>query len=153
MRYSGDPLLPNIVRALSPSHNHKVDPDGYKIVSVRLREAEFEAFSEQARSLGLTNNMALRIAARRIGGFLEIDGDTRQKLGEIVEAIGEISHQIAILHGLYKRVEGVDLEGLDAQRVAFAQEFAELDAQLRIILNVSRRRVDGRVKLQQAMSS
>ncbi|MGO6944728.1 DNA mobilization endonuclease VirD1/MobC family subunit, partial [Rhizobium johnstonii] len=50
-----------------------VDPLGYKIVSVRLRSAEFESFSEQLRALGLTSNLALRIAARRIAGFLEID--------------------------------------------------------------------------------
>jgi type IV secretion system T-DNA border endonuclease VirD1 len=159
MNDSAEPfLLPDLISAPSqsaPSHRReqRADADGYKIVSVRLREAEFEGFSEQARSLGLTNNMALRIAARRIGGFLEIDNKTRLKLEEGVDAIGEISQQIARLHGLYKRIGQVDMEELAAQRAAFGREFAQLDAQLRIILNVSRRRVDGRVRLQDAMAS
>lgn len=53
--------------------------NGYKIVSVRLREAEFLSFAEQARALDMTNNMDLRVAARRIARFLEIDAETRSK--------------------------------------------------------------------------
>jgi type IV secretion system T-DNA border endonuclease VirD1 len=150
MAYSEDPLLPEL-----PLHSRRyrqgVDPNGYKIVSVRLREAEFEAFSEQVQTLGLTNNMALRIAARRIGGFLEIDDTTRHTLEEAVHAIGVISQNIRSLHASYAESGRVDMKEFDKHRAEFGHEFATLDAQLRIILNVSRRRVDGRLMLQNAM--
>ena len=118
-------------------------PDKYKIVTVRLRAAEFDAFCDQARTAGITSNMALRIAARRIGGFLEVDRDVRLKLEDILSAIGEISKNIRRLHADYIASGKTDLDGLAAQRAAFGEEFAQLDSLLRSILNISQRRLDG----------
>ncbi|RWI50537.1 MAG: type IV secretion system protein VirD [Mesorhizobium sp.] len=132
---------------------HAVSADGYKIVSLRLREAEFEAFSEQASSFGLTNNMALRIAARRIAGFLEIDDDTRQLLLDIGSAIDVVSERILDLKVNCARSGQVDMKEFAAQHAAFGQLFAQLDGELRTILNISRRRTDGRLMLQRAMNS
>jgi type IV secretion system T-DNA border endonuclease VirD1 len=116
---------------------------------VRLREAEFEVFCEQVRALGLTNNMALRIAARRIGGFLEIDPLTRRRLEEIVRNIGVISQNVTNLNAAYAQSGTVDMEEFAAHRAAFGLEFVQLDALLRSILNISRRRIDGRLMLQE----
>jgi len=127
------------------------DSDGYKVVSIRLRMAEFESFSERATSLGLTSNLALRIAARRIAGFLEIDRDVRRQLDEIVGMIGDISRTIGGLHADYAASGAVELAILAEQRVAFGREFAQLDALLRSILNISRRRSDGLRRLEEAM--
>lgn len=127
------------------------DSDDYKVVSIRLRMAEFESFSERATSLGLTSNLALRIAARRIAGFLEIDRDVRGQLEEVVGRIGEISRAIGGLHAGYSARGDVDLAILAEQRGAFGREFAQLDALLRSILNVSRRRSDGVRRLEEAM--
>lgn len=127
------------------------DADDYKVVSIRLRSAEFESFSRQATALGLTSNLALRIAARRIGGFLEVDQDVRGQLEKIVDTIGDISRNIMHLHAAYAESGKVDLRDLAAQRAEFGQEFAQLDASLRSILNVSRRRSDGRQMLKEAM--
>ncbi len=123
----------------------------YKIVSIRLRKAEFDSFSERATSLGLTSNLALRIAARRIAGFLEIDSGVRGQLVEILSAIGEISRAIGGLHADYAESGDIDLKILAEQRVAFGEEFAHLDGLLRAILNVSRRRSDGIRRLEEAM--
>lgn len=128
----------------------KIDPNGYRIVSVRLREAEFEAFSAQAASLGLTNNMALRVAARRIGGFLELDGGTRQAIEDVLGAIGVISEAIAQLNRAYDESGRVDMTEFAAQRAAFGYEFARLDATLMSVLNIAHRRLDGRLKLKDA---
>ena len=144
---------PSLPKPGSPvKRQEQTDPPRYKVVSVRLRAAEFEAFSEQAKALGLTGNMALRIAARRIGGFLEIDQDVRGQLESLLTAVGEISRDIRKLHTDYIESREVDLDCLVAQRVAFGEEFAQLDALLRSILNVSKRRSDGRRKLEEAMT-
>ncbi|RWA98659.1 MAG: T-DNA border endonuclease VirD1 [Mesorhizobium sp.] len=128
-----------------------VDPLGYKIVSVRLRLAEFECFSEQLQALGLTSNLALRIAARRIAGFLEIDADTRQNLQEITSSIGQIADALNDMNGIASRDGKVDIERFETHRQQFGKEFADLDALLRTILNISRRRQDGRRLLQESV--
>ncbi|MBY3027486.1 T-DNA border endonuclease subunit VirD1 [Rhizobium leguminosarum] len=127
-----------------------VDPLGYKIVSVRLRSAEFESFSEQLLTLGLTSNLALRIAVRRIAGFLEIDAYTRQDLQEITSSIGQIADALNDMSRIASRDGRVDIERFESHRQQFGQEFAALDALLRTILNVSRRRQDGRRLLQES---
>lgn len=119
----------------------------YKIVSVRLRVAEFEEFSEQATAAGLTHSLALRIAIRRIGGFLEADPDTRHSLEEILRAIGAVSRGVTQLNELWRQNAELDMELFTQQRREFGMEFARLDALLRSILNVSRRRSDGRLRL------
>ena len=52
-------------------------PRADRTISVRLTQAELDA---QIEAAGLNRNRALRIAARRIGGFLEVDAAT---LGEL----------------------------------------------------------------------
>jgi type IV secretion system T-DNA border endonuclease VirD1 len=152
MTYSAESLLPDRVHMPARRQKQRVDPNGYKVVSVRLREAEFEVFAEQVRVFGLTNNMALRIAARRIGGFLETSGEMRHRLVAMAEAINAISREIAKLNTACARSGTVDMKEFAALRIAFGTEFAQIDAHLRSILNVSLRRVDGRLMLQDAMT-
>jgi type IV secretion system T-DNA border endonuclease VirD1 len=138
---------------LAPSMQTKrssADRGGYKIVSIRLRQAEFECFSKQARELGLTHNMALRIAARRIAGFLEIDEETRGLLRQISGKIGEISFGLGRLQRLAEESGDVDVWKLATYRAGFGHEFAVLDQSLQTILNVSRRRMDGLAMLKEA---
>jgi type IV secretion system T-DNA border endonuclease VirD1 len=150
MGEGADPNLP--IPGLATQPAEQASPDKYKVVSIRLRAAEFEGFCDQANALGLTNSLALRIAARRIGGFLEIDQSTRLQLERILATLGEISQNIRHLHADYLAGGKIDLDGLAAQRTAFGQEFAQLDALLRCILNVSQRRSDGRQKITEAMT-
>lgn len=126
--------------------------DEYKIVSVRLRMAEFKGLSDQTRALGLTNNMALRIAVRRIGGFLETDSETRHQLDTIVQVIGRISDDISRLSDICEKHKTVDSDALTSHRMAFGGEFRKLDALLRNILNTSQRRMEGRLLLQSSMT-
>ncbi|TIL22198.1 MAG: type IV secretion system protein VirD [Mesorhizobium sp.] len=127
------------------------DSSSYKIVSVSLRLAEFESFSEQSRAFGLTTNLALRIAVRRVGSFLEIDAEIRQNLQKITNSIGQIAEALRDMSRIANRKDTVDMARFGMHRQQFGQEFAALDAQLRTILNVSRRRQDGRRLLQEAV--
>jgi type IV secretion system T-DNA border endonuclease VirD1 len=131
---------------LAPSAQNSrgsADPGGYKIVSIRLRQAEFECFSEQAQELGLTHNLALRIAARRVAGFLEINEETRRLLRQISAEIGEISFGLGRLQRLAEEFGDVDIGKLAEYRAGFGHEFAVLDQSLQTILIVSQRRTDG----------
>jgi type IV secretion system T-DNA border endonuclease VirD1 len=146
MDYNSQQYLPGV--AARPPETQE-EPENYKVMSVRMRMAEYEEFSEQASELGLTNSMALRIAARRIAGFLEIDAETRHSLEQITRSIGIISRNIGNLN-IPAKADEADLKAFSAQRAAFGLEFEKLDSLLRSILNVSRRRLDGVRKLEQA---
>lgn len=123
----------------------------YKVVCVRLRTAELQAFSEEISRYGLTNSMALRIVTRRIAGFLEVDLAVRRLLEAQLERIGEMSCSMRTLHEDYVSGGVVDLSALEEQRSVFGEAFTELDACLRTILNVSKRRTDGRRMLSEAL--
>lgn len=146
------PLL-DLVAPVSQRKRRSVDPDGYKIVSVRLRQAEYEDFAEQVEALGMTTNQALRVATRRISGFLEIDQDSRRLLEQVVSEIGSLSRTIAALQTSYATSKDVDMPAFIAARTAFGQDFAILDNKLCEILNVSSRRVDGRHLLMDALDA
>jgi len=124
---------------------------GYKVVSVRLRHAEFVSFSEQVQKAGLTHNLALRIVARRVAGFLELDSETRQTLRQVSTNIGEISQSLSMLQRDAQRAGSRDVEKLFEVRAAFGREFAVLDDKLQQLLNVSKRRVDGQALLKRAL--
>ncbi|SCY90393.1 DNA mobilization endonuclease VirD1/MobC family subunit [Rhizobium sp. NFACC06-2] len=151
MSYKEPMLLPEEV-ATTLVHGRKQPSDlrGYKIVSVRLREAEFEAFAEQASALGLSSNMALRIAARRIGGFLEVNDGTQDCLEEMLRAIGDISRNISDLNDSYTKSGKVDMKEFEALHASFGYKFARLDATLMSMLNIARRRLDGKLQLRDA---
>lgn len=121
--------------------------DDYKVVCVRLRAAEYDQFTRDAGAMGLTSSMALRIAARRIGGFLEVNRELRQDLEDVLQEIGTLSRAVRDLHGACMAGGVVKLEQLDHQRDTFGGAFAQLDGMLRSILNVSQRRADGRLLL------
>nr|ARU12576.1 virulence protein VirD1 [Agrobacterium tumefaciens] len=120
-------------------------------MSARLRSAEYETFSYQARLLGLSDSMAIRVAVRRIGGFLEIDADTREKMEAILQSIGILSSNVSMLLSAYAEDPRSDLEAVRDERIAFGEAFAALDGLLRSILSVSRRRIDGRSLLKGAL--
>ena len=143
MNHTFQRSLPNI-----DANSSEPSPiENFRVVSVRLRWAEYESFAEQARGVGLSNSMALRIAARRVAGFLEVDRELREQMQEMLGMIGSVSHNVARLNAAYSQSAGVDLDALASQRFAFGEAFVKLDELLRFILNTSRRRTDGRFLL------
>jgi type IV secretion system T-DNA border endonuclease VirD1 len=132
------------------STGNNADASAYKVVSVRLRQAEFICFAEQTSSAGMTNNQALRIAARRIAGFLETDEATRATLRDISRSISTISRTLSILNREAAASGVVDMEALAQERLAFGKQFVRLEEKLRVVLNVSQRRQDGMALLQKA---
>jgi type IV secretion system T-DNA border endonuclease VirD1 len=136
-----------------PARERKASPDpmAYRVLSVRLRDAEHRCFMEQVTELGLSANLALRIAARRISGFLEVDNETRTSLREISSHISAISHSLMTISQTAARSGTVNLSELSRERMAFGDQFVRLDARLRTILNVSMRRQDGKMLLTKSM--
>jgi type IV secretion system T-DNA border endonuclease VirD1 len=143
--------LPLTIGLSQRERNAKPNPQAYKVLSVRLREAEYACLMDQLSQLGMNTNMALRIATRRIAGYLETDEDTRTSLREISGHISRISKALINLSQAAARSGQFDLKELSRERLAFGEQFARLDARLRTILNVSVRRQDGKALLTKSM--
>jgi type IV secretion system T-DNA border endonuclease VirD1 len=124
--------------------------DGYTVLSVRLRNAEFLDFSAQVEKLGLKNNRALRIAARRISGFLEVDEETQDELRRLTLMFGRIANAMSEISRVAKQTQSVDAAIFLHERKALGAEFARLEAQLQLLLNVAKRRQDGTRRLKAA---
>ena len=124
--------------------------DGYTNLSVRLRNAEFLEFADQVAALGLTNNRALRIAARRIAGFIELDCESRQILYAISRELGRIGVNINQLAKIANTVHSVDHTEFLKEREAMSGEFVKLQSTLHRILNITARKQDGLARLEKA---
>ncbi|MCP3468654.1 T-DNA border endonuclease subunit VirD1 (plasmid) [Bradyrhizobium sp. CCGUVB23] len=147
MSHSTDPVGHDV----SSRQRRRAERKGFKVVSARLRSPEYESFSRQARSVGLTDSMAIRVAVRRIGGFLEIDAETRRGMEGILQEIGVLSSNVAALLAAYCEDPVANVEAVRIERIAFGEAFADLDSLLRSILSVSRRRTDGCSMLKNAV--
>ncbi len=138
-------------REMASRQRRRVEGERFKAVNARLRSAEYESFSRQERLLALTDSMAIRVAVRRIGGFLEIDAGTRRQMERSLQAIGALSRNVAALVAAYRENRSTNIEALRIERVALSEAFADIDSLLRSILSVSRRRTDGCSMLKNAV--
>jgi len=127
--------------------------EGYKIVSVRMRGAEYVEFTNTVQRLGLTKNRALRVAARKISGFLEVDAETKSILQDLLTQIGLIASEIHDISRAARETGTLDMDDYMEQRRLFAAEFVQLDDALQSLLNVTNRRQDGTRLLQEAAGS
>ena len=121
-----------------------------KVISIKLTEAELAEFDAQIAAVGLKRNRALRIAARRIGGFLEMDPEALTELRGVARQIGGIARNINQLARVAHVTQSVDYERLMIQRQHLGEEFATLDALMQRLLNVGQRRTDGLRRLERS---
>lgn len=131
------------------------DPDGDdalpkrvdKVISVKMTEAELAEFDAQIAEIGLKRNRALRIAARRIGGFVENDPETLELLKGISRAIAGVATNINQIAKAANRTHDPAYQSFMKERQALGVDLARLNAALAPLIDVSRRRSDGLERL------
>jgi type IV secretion system T-DNA border endonuclease VirD1 len=121
-----------------------------KTVSVRLTEAELAELDAQIARLGLNRNRALRIAARRIGGFLEVDAAVVAALRDAVRQLGGIARNVNQIAKAANRTRNPDYRGFLEERAALGRELGRIEAQMQAILDLAARREDGLARLEKA---
>lgn len=126
--------------------------DGHTVLSLRLTNAEFLEFADQVEELGMTNNRALRVAARRIGGFLEIDSASQDVLKDIAKQLNGIARNINQMAKIANTVNSVDHKDFLEERKALGVELMKASDISQQLLNVGRRRNDGAARLKRAVA-
>lgn len=121
-----------------------------KTVSVKLTEAELAEFDTQIARLGLKRNRALRIAARRIAGFMEVDPAVVAELREATRQIGGIARNVNQIAKAANRTHDPDYRAFLRERAALGRELARIDARMQTVLDLVARREDGLRRLDEA---
>ena len=121
-----------------------------KTVSVRLTAAELAEFDAQLAALGLKRNMALRIAARRIAGFVETDAATVAALRNAVRQIGGVATNVNQIARAANRTHDPDYPAFMAERAALGRELARVEGLVQRLLELGARRADGLARLEAA---
>lgn len=128
----------------------KKAPRADRTISVRLTEAELAELDAQIDGLGLNRNRALRIAARRIGGFLEVDGATVEALRAINRQLAGVATNINQIAHAANRTHDPDYRAFMAQRAELGRMLIETRGALQRILDLGARREDGFARLKAA---
>ena len=134
-----------------------VDPDAEpapvradKTISVRLTEVELAEFDAQIAVLGINRNRALRIAARRIGGFVEADTALVAELRTAAQQLGGIARNINQIAKAANRTHDPDYLAFMEERRDLGRAFARMQALLQPLLDLAARREDGLARLDKA---
>jgi type IV secretion system T-DNA border endonuclease VirD1 len=130
------------------------DPDAAKVavradrtISVRLTAAECDELDAQIAVLGLKRNRALRIAARRIGGFLEVDAAVVAELRALNRALAGIATNVNQIAHAANRTHDPAYQAFMAERAALGPVLLEVRSALQRILDLGARREDGLARL------
>ena len=121
-----------------------------RVVSVKMTEAELAELDAAIAPLGMTRNRALRIAARRIGGFVEAGAEEVELLRDAVRQLGGIARNVNQIARAANRTRAPDYRGFLEERAALGREIARLDARMQEVLDLAARRRDGLARLEAA---
>jgi len=124
-----------------------------RTLSVRLMAAELEEFDAQIATLGLKRSMALRIAARRIAGFVEADRATTDALRTIVRQLGGVATNINQIARAANRTRDPDFRAFMEERAALGRQLAQVEGLLQRLLELGARRADGLARLGEGVTA
>lgn len=136
-----------------PDAASETPPRAEKVISVKMTAAELAEFDAQIAVLGLKRNRALRIAARRVGGFVELDADTVALLREINRAVAGIGVNVNQIAKAANRTHEPAYQRFLEERAQLGAELARLDAVLQPLFDVAKRRGDGLQRLEAAAAA
>ena len=128
-------------------------PRADRTFSIRVTEAELAAFDARIALLGLKRNRALRIAMRRIGGFLEVDPGVAEELRGLHRQLTGIATNINQIAHAANRTHDPDYHAFLAARSELGRVLFETRAALARILDLGARREDGLARLSAAKES
>lgn len=131
-----------------------VDPDAEptpvradKTISIRLTRAELAEFDAQIARLGIKRNRALRIAARRIGGFVEADEAQVVALRDVARQLIGVARNINQIAKSANQTREPDYRAFMEERAALGKVLARVQGQTQTILDLAARREDGLARL------
>lgn len=116
-------------------------------ISVKLTEAELAEFDAVISDHGLKRNRALRIAARRIAGFMEAHAETLAVLKDTNAQLAGIARNVNQIAKAANRTHDPDYRAFMEERRLLGRQLSRLEGQMRKFMDTAQRRSDGEVRL------
>ena len=129
------------------SESPRTKPRAERTVSVKMTEAELAEFDDQIALLGINRNRALRIAARRIAGFMEVLPEQIETLRRATRQLSGIATNVNQIARAGNRTRSPDYRAFMAERAALGHELVRIESQIQTILDLATRRTDGLTRL------
>ena len=133
-----------------PAEAETAKPRAEKTVSVKMTEAELAEFDAQIARLGIKRNRALRIAARRIAGFVEVAPEQVEVLRDATRQLSGIARNVNQIAKSANRTRDPDYRAFMEERAALGRELVRIEEQMQMILDLAARRADGLARLDAA---
>ena len=124
-----------------------------RTIPVRISEAELAEFDDQIGVLGLNRNAALRICARRVGGFVELDLESKAELKALKAQLTGIARNINQIARAANRTADPEYHRFMKQRQALGPVLFSVEARIDRLLHQGNRRTDGRERLEREAGS
>ena len=121
-----------------------------RAIAVKMTKAELAEFDAQIAKLGLKRNRALRIAARRIAGFVEIDPAVTAELRDATRQLSGIARNVNQIAKSANRFGDPDYQAFMEERAALGRTLVRIEGQMQTILDLAARRTDGLARLDAA---
>ncbi|OWJ75044.1 endonuclease [Haematobacter genomosp. 1] len=118
-----------------------------KTISVKLTEAELAEFDAQIEKLRVKRNRALRIMARKVGGFLEEDAASVAHLADISRQLRGIAVNVNQIAKAANRTTDPDFIAFMEERQRLGKELSRVQSYLQALFDIDKRRSDGAEKL------
>lgn len=126
---------------------------GFQMVSVKMRPAEAEEFASRCKELGVSKNHALRVMAREVCGFIEVDKEALIELKDMSRQLRGIATNINQIAKAGNRTLDPDYRAFMEDRRELGPELIKIQKHLQRILDLGRRREDGLEKLKSAVNA
>ena len=125
-------------------------PRADRTIPVKMTEDELADFDAQIATLGMKRNRALRIAARRIAGFVEVTPEQIEVLKDATRQLTGIARNINQIAKSANRTRDPEYGAFMEERAALGRELVRIEGQMQAILNLAARRADGLARLERA---
>lgn len=123
----------------------------FTVISVKMRRAEAEAFRGVCAELGVRPNRAFRAMARHAAGYVELaESDTRE-LRDVTAQLRGIATNVNQIARAGNRTRSPDHAAFMEERARLAPVLIRIQRQMHDLLDIARRRFDGRERLQRVV--
>ncbi|TNE64476.1 MAG: plasmid mobilization relaxosome protein MobC [Rhodobacteraceae bacterium] len=114
----------------------------WRVVSVRMRPEELVELDAGIAPLGLSRNRALRTAARRIGGLMELDAETLALMKTIDAQLSGIARNVNQMAKAASRKDDPDYQAFMKERAHLGKELMRVQDKIRYVVDTAKRRND-----------
>ena len=129
----------------------QVAEPAFTVISVKMRRAEAKEFRAVCAELGVRPNRAFRAMARHAVGYVELAESDARELRDVTAQLRGIATNVNQIAKAGNRTRSPDHAAFMEERARLAPVLVRIQRQTQDLLDIARRRFDGRERLQRTV--